>query len=239
MKRLGFAALTALGGAVVLAGWSSIGVTSFSPAAIEFVEADEAEPVAVKGSLLTVANAAEAEADAVPAAPLPVGAVVDSSLLSPHPMLAAGALPIQPVALSTTEPAEKPAQVTGSIPQVASSTAPAPVPPAVKKASPAPRLEKDGTLTVAQIGRIKASLHLSPDQEQHWIPVEAELRQIARQLAAQKTSGSKAMISLAATDAQRLYWAAGPLLMSLREDQKKEVRRLARAMGLEQVASLI
>jgi hypothetical protein len=32
---------------------------------------------------------------------------------------------------------------------------------------------------------------------------------------------------------------AGPLVMSLREDQKSEARNLARTMGLESVASLI
>jgi len=34
-------------------------------------------------------------------------------------------------------------------------------------------------------------------------------------------------------------WAAMPLLMRLREDQKKEVRQLARVLGLESVASQI
>jgi hypothetical protein len=87
--------------------------------------------------------------------------------------------------------------------------------------------------------QIKANLNLTPDQERYWAPVEAELKQLARQLAAHKAAGRKPTLSLGATDAQRLYWAAGPLIMSLREDQKREVRRLARAMGLEQVASLI
>ena len=60
---------------------------------------------------------------------------------------------------------------------------------------------------------------------------------IARQMAADKAAGKKT--NLTAETAQRLYWAAGPLIMSLRDDQKQEVRRLARSMGLEQVASLI
>jgi hypothetical protein len=38
---------------------------------------------------------------------------------------------------------------------------------------------------------------------------------------------------------QKLYWAAAPLIMNLRYDQKHEARRLARSMGLEEVASAI
>ena len=40
-------------------------------------------------------------------------------------------------------------------------------------------------------------------------------------------------------EVQKLIWAAMPLLMRLREDQKSEVRKLARVIGLEQVAAQI
>jgi hypothetical protein len=92
-------------------------------------------------------------------------------------------------------------------------------------------------LTVAQIPRIKAALRLSPDQEQHWRAVEAELRELARQVEAQNAGGKP--VRLTADTAQRLYWTAGPLIMSLREDQKHEARRLAKLMGLDQVAALL
>jgi len=42
-----------------------------------------------------------------------------------------------------------------------------------------------------------------------------------------------------AAEVQQLKFAAMPLLFQLREDQKREVRSLARLMGLEQVAAQI
>jgi len=42
-----------------------------------------------------------------------------------------------------------------------------------------------------------------------------------------------------AEEVQQLKSAAMPLLFQLREDQKREVRQLARLIGLEKVASLI
>ena len=49
----------------------------------------------------------------------------------------------------------------------------------------------------------------------------------------------KVSIDINRPEVQKLIWAAMPLLMRLREDQKHEVRKLARVMGLEQVASQI
>ena len=43
--------------------------------------------------------------------------------------------------------------------------------------------------------------------------------------------------TLAPDDVERLKQAAVPLIMSLREDQKREVRTLAHVMGLEQIAA--
>jgi hypothetical protein len=108
---------------------------------------------------------------------------------------------------------------------------------AVKNAIVVPRLDKEESLTLAHIAQIKASLNLTSDQERYWPPLEAELREMVQRFVAQKASGKKAAIS--AAEAQRLYWAAGPLVMSLRPDQKEELRRLARAMGLDQIASLL
>jgi ABC-type transporter Mla MlaB component len=42
-----------------------------------------------------------------------------------------------------------------------------------------------------------------------------------------------------AEEVQQLKSAAMPLLFQLREDQKQEVRTLARIIGLEKVASMI
>jgi hypothetical protein len=247
----GFAGFAALGSAAAIAAWVTVGPFSLGLTAAvgagESMTADDAVELA----------SAFAEDAAPAAAAIPLAAIVDASLLSPYPMVAAArAAPVQVAAASAPEPAAK--DVTGSIrptsdpvekhaaaasratPAAISAAAISAAPtPAVRKPLIVPRLERDGTLDVAQIANIKTALNLSPDQERHWLPVEAELRDIARQLAAQKASGRKPTLALGANEAQRLYWAAGPLIMSLREDQKREVRRLARAMGLEQVASLI
>jgi len=99
------------------------------------------------------------------------------------------------------------------------------------------KVEDSNVLTVAQIQKIKRTLKLSPDQEGYWPPVEAALRDIAREQAAQKPAGRKMTVSPDAS--QKLYWAAAPLIMNLRYDQKHEARKLARSMGLEEVASAI
>lgn len=48
-----------------------------------------------------------------------------------------------------------------------------------------------------------------------------------------------ATIDTSSPEVKRLTWAAMPLIMRMREDQKKEVRTLARVIGLEAVASQI
>jgi hypothetical protein len=107
----------------------------------------------------------------------------------------------------------------------------------VKPAGAERKLEDGNVLTVAQIHKIKKTLKLTPDQEGYWPPVEAALRDIAREQAGQKPTGKK--IAVSADASQKLYWAAAPLIMNLRYDQKHEARRLARSMGLEEVASAI
>src|SRR5262249_42455396 len=96
----------------------------------------------------------------------------------------------------------------------------------------------------AQLVSIKGRLRLTPDQEQHWPQVEAALRAISYKVSKQsggKVVGSKAVAAIDPNSAevQQLKSAAIPLIMSMREDQKREVRALARLMGLEAVASAI
>jgi hypothetical protein len=52
-------------------------------------------------------------------------------------------------------------------------------------------------------------------------------------------SAANALIDPDAEEVQQLKSAAMPLLFQLREDQKREVRALARIIGLEKVASMI
>ena len=93
-----------------------------------------------------------------------------------------------------------------------------------------------------QIAGIKERLKLSPDQESYWPGVEKALRAIARKIHSTRQADPAAgtpPIDPDAEEVQQLKSAAMPLLFQLREDQKREVRSLARIIGLEKVASMI
>ncbi len=110
-------------------------------------------------------------------------------------------------------------------------------------AAPKPALQKAYTLlSDEQIAGIKERLRLSSDQEYYWPAVENALRAVARKIHAsrrdQRPSGVPP-IDPDAAEVQQLKSAAMPLLFQLREDQKQEVRSLARLIGLEKVAAQI
>jgi hypothetical protein len=127
------------------------------------------------------------------------------------------------------------------------------VAPATRSLAPAPerhvapRVRKDsGALfNDAQLASIKNRLKLTGDQQQYWPAVESALRDIglraARDLAhAGNTHGGAshaAAIDPDSTEVQRLKSAAFPLIMSMNDDQKREVRTLAQVMGLDRVAA--
>ena len=98
-------------------------------------------------------------------------------------------------------------------------------------------------LSEAQIAGIKERLKLSPSQEYYWPAVENALRAVARKIHAARhadPNGSGApIIDPEAEEVQQLKSAAMPLLFQLREDQKREVRTLARLIGLDKVAAAI
>jgi hypothetical protein len=219
--------LAAIGGVAVFASIAAVG--SLLMELPDMADADEAVEA------VQTQTVAAPKQDRETPAPVTASALFDASLLSPQPMLGPASRPVQVAALAYAPAAPEPAR------EITAAIRPVPQPPAEVKRSlvPPPRLEKDGSLSVEQIGRIKQNLNLTPEQAQYWAPVEAELRAIARQMAAEKAAGKKPKVTISADTAQRLYWAAGPLIMSLRDDQKQEARRLARNMGLEQVASLI
>jgi hypothetical protein len=102
-----------------------------------------------------------------------------------------------------------------------------------------PTAHYQGVLTNAEIFRIKNNLRLSPDQEPKWPPVEAALSEMGRQQIQEIRHGQEPRISQNDWPPQRLYSIAGPLLMSLRPDQKDQVRRLCRSLGFDAVASLL
>jgi hypothetical protein len=97
-------------------------------------------------------------------------------------------------------------------------------------------------LSDVQIAGIKERLKLSSDQEYYWPAVETALRAVARKIHATRKAdpnASGAPIDPDAAEVQQLKSAAMPLLFQLREDQKQEVRTLARIIGLEKVAAQI
>ncbi|HLK83101.1 MAG TPA: hypothetical protein VKT99_16630 [Xanthobacteraceae bacterium] len=109
--------------------------------------------------------------------------------------------------------------------------------PELHAAPPAARYR--GVLTSAEIVRIKSNLRLTPDQERAWPPVEAALAEMGRQQIALIRRGQEPRISPNDWPPGRLYAIAGPLLQTLRPDQKEAVRRLCRSLGFEGVASMI
>jgi hypothetical protein len=183
-----------------------------------------------------------------------------SKLASVAPALAtSGAAPAD--VLAATPPAEalRPAEpVTAEAPAVQpaawpklASLGPAPLPhekprhllpPPPPAPVPAPQAS-NGVLDDAQIAGLRGRLRLSSDQVAYWPAVEEALRDVARThlrgLSSKITRGGRLAIDVNSPEVQKLIWAAMPLLARLREDQKTEVRKLARVIGLEQVASQI
>ena len=121
---------------------------------------------------------------------------------------------------------------------------PAALPPthATAKRLPPPPPAPATFLDDGQIASIKSRLRLTAEQAEYWPAVEAALRDVVRTQLHEgrlKHVHGKASIDVNTPEVQKLVWAAMPLLMRLREDQKHEVRKLARVMGLELVASQI
>ena len=153
----------------------------------------------------------------------------------------------QPVARSIATPPLRPTQseATGSVPPAAA----VPLPKKRIAHEKKPELPKSNRYESAssELARIKATLKLTPSQERYWPPVEAALRDILTQIGYESdpSHGTKATAYAATStqidpaQVQRLTSAAMPLIMTFDEAQKREVRRLARIMGLENVASAI
>jgi hypothetical protein len=119
------------------------------------------------------------------------------------------------------------------------NTTPAKPPKVVNKPQPQ---KSYALLSDVQIAGIKERLKLSASQESYWPPVETALRAVARKIHAGRQANPNATgvpIDPEAAEVQQLKSAAMPLLFQLREDQKSEVRSLARIIGLEKVASMI
>ena len=131
------------------------------------------------------------------------------------------------------------------IPKIAAPAAvpAAPLAPPKPKVAAKPAVQKSyALLSDVQIAGIKDRLKLSASQESYWPAVETALRAVARKIHAGRQANPTASglpIDPESAEVQQLKSAAMPLLFQLREDQKREVRALARIIGLEKVASMI
>jgi len=195
--------------------------------------------------------------DGVPAARLemasPVVKTPVSNKESKKDRLAVAAL-----ALAAFEPPQQTASLSEPLRQAYASTAPADIeaprtaapavvpaplaPPKPRLANRPPPQKSYALLSDMQIASIKQRLKLSSDQEYYWPAVERALRAVARKIHATRKADPNATgapIDPDAAEVQQLKSAAMPLLFQLREDQKEEVRSLARMIGLEKVAAQI
>jgi hypothetical protein len=113
---------------------------------------------------------------------------------------------------------------------------------------PAARKKDSGELfNDAQLASIKTRLKLTDYQQQYWPPVENALRAIGHAMAQNPAPRTTALgyanearlaqIDPDGPEVQQLKSAAFPLIMSMNDDQKQQVRNIAHVMGLERVAS--
>lgn len=150
-------------------------------------------------------------------------------------------------AFAAATPSDFPMPKTGSSASAHEAPAAAEVPtvevPAKPKVVARPQPQKTYMLlSDVQIAGIRDRLKLSSSQEYYWPSVETALRNVARKISANKLSnpsGPNVQIDPNCDEVQQLKSAAMPLLFQLRDDQKEEVRKLARIIGLEQVAQQI
>jgi hypothetical protein len=188
--------------------------------------------------------------DSVPAAPSQM-ASLDVNSPVPNRQAKQDRLAVVSFALASSEPPRATAALSEPLRQAYAASDPAdilppviaaPMPQKPKLASKPQPQKSYALLSDAQIAGIKERLKLSSDQESYWPAVESALRDVARKIHATRQAAPKAAgapIDPDAEEVQRLKSAAMPLLFSLREDQKNEVRNLARIIGLEKVAAQI
>jgi hypothetical protein len=197
--------------------------------------------------------------DSVPSAPPQLAAASTAVVQAPvsNKESKKDRLAVVSYALAAYEPPQTTAALSEPLRQAYASTAPAdiglpkelapvvvaPAPPPKPKAAAKPQPQKNyALLSDVQIAGIKDRLKLSASQESYWPPVESALRAVARKIHAGRQANPNAPgvpIDPDSAEVQQLKSAAMPLLFQLREDQKSEVRSLARIIGLEKVAAMI
>lgn len=97
----------------------------------------------------------------------------------------------------------------------------------------------------SNISRLKAVLNLSPSQQPFWAPVEAALRDIARQQSrdvagmgfVQRMSDRATSVAAEAMRLRRLAAVARPLIRVLDDSQRREAMVLARHYGFDRLVA--
>ncbi len=176
---------------------------------------------------LSAANSSSAEGSRPRPAPVRSG---------PPPQLVTASIELPTEALGYAEDPPARADTPSPVPAKRAVQAPHPV------ANPGPASPSNAVLNNAQLASIKERLKLTSYQSQLWPPVESALRDITWQgrtkVASNAASGGHgATIDPNSPSVQRLKSAAFPLMMTLTDDQKQEVRTLVRLMGLENLAA--
>jgi hypothetical protein len=183
----------------------------------------------------------------VPAAPFAAKPLSTTALVGPSPNVE-GKRDRLPVEAPASEPMTDPVQgeplrqAYAADSPLIEPTAPlsGPVPMPRARGAGRPAIQKNYTLlSDIQIAAIRGRLKLTPAQEALWPGVEAALRVFAKTMHDKRQAGGLPAIDGESAELEQLKAAAMPLIAQLREDQKREVRSLARIIGLEAVASQI
>jgi hypothetical protein len=96
-------------------------------------------------------------------------------------------------------------------------------------------------LNDGQIVGIGKRLRLTEEQSKYWPAVVVALRDVGRRYFQRRVQHQNRppKVDVNSPEVQRLIETAMPLILQLREDQKREVRQLVRIIGLETIASQI
>jgi len=253
-RKRGLAGLAVLGITVVAGLLATLGV---SP--VETSEITPADAVALRFPADWM-NSDETTVTAQAAAPAPTSFMLASAgdvrlesgiLFNPRPTY-----PAAPLAATLAAPAPQPAAVEPAVtpePKAEAKAETRPTKPETKTAAapqqhkPARKKDNGELFNDAQLASIKTRLKLTDYQQQYWPPVENALRAIGHAVAhnpAPRTTAlgyanesRLAQIDPDGPEVQQLKSAAFPLIMSMNDDQKQQVRNIAHVMGLERVAS--
>ena len=211
-----------------------VGIAGLTNLAMELGANSATTPELSPGEVVASRFLSDDDMGSVPQPSAETAATSDDESASLSAMLFSPAL-MYPTAVANADPAGDNAKTatTGSIDYGAALA-----PPADRQSARAP-IRNNALFNDAQITSIRQRLKLSADQQQYWPPVEAALRAIAwrHKSDASRKTAHRAPGTLDAGEIEGLKSAAMPLIMRLRDDQKNEVRQLARLMGLDSVAS--